>query len=240
MVFMSSTEQTEHFMYDDKVEVCSTPINTVLRKAYVIGTIVLFFVIPCGILVILYALICRQLLHDSLNPGSESSGMIRSVHAARSLQTRRQIIYMLITINILFFVCLLPIRVFTLWVIFTDNSDQDKLGLEGALNLVSFARVMFYLNSAGNPILYNIMSTKFREACRRALGCCCKGTASSQHGSTRIWIHHSQNGRTNHSQTEMELLHVKEGKVMVTFSSSKGATSQLISDAERSPGSNDV
>ena len=33
---------------------------------------------------------------------------------------------------------------------------------------------MFYINSAINPILYNVMSSKFRDGFKRLiLGCCC-------------------------------------------------------------------
>ena len=34
-----------------------------------------------------------------------------------------------------------------------------------------FARVMIYMNSAVNPILYNAMSVKFRRAFKRLLSC---------------------------------------------------------------------
>lgn len=38
-----------------------------------------------------------------------------------------------------------------------------SLGLDGYYILLYFCRVMLYLNSAINPILYNLMSSKFRE-----------------------------------------------------------------------------
>ncbi|ELU04429.1 hypothetical protein CAPTEDRAFT_63132, partial [Capitella teleta] len=169
MIFFTFTVEAAHSMYGD-VDICVTPIEGVLRISYVLSTISAFFIIPCAILVVLYAMICRRLIGDA-NPDQQRSPMPLA-HNPRAQHTRRQIIYMLITIIILFFVCLLPFRVVTLWAIFSDKSEQAELGLEGTLNLFSFARVMFYLNSAGNPILYNIMSTKFREACRRALSCC--------------------------------------------------------------------
>lgn len=38
-----------------------------------------------------------------------------------------------------------------------------SLGIDGYYILLYFCRVMLYLNSAINPILYNLMSSKFRE-----------------------------------------------------------------------------
>ena len=38
---------------------------------------------------------------------------------------------------------------------------------ETYFNLLYFSRLMFYINSAINPILYNIMSSKFRDGFKR-------------------------------------------------------------------------
>lgn len=46
-----------------------------------------------------------------------------------------------------------------------------SLGIDGYYALLYFCRVMLYLNSAINPILYNLMSSKFREGFLRLLGC---------------------------------------------------------------------
>ncbi len=46
---------------------------------------------------------------------------------------------------------------------------QSDLGLYGMMSLVLFGRIMLYMNSAGNPILYNMLSTKFRKAFKKAL-----------------------------------------------------------------------
>lgn len=97
---------------------------------------------------------------------------------SQSQQNRRQLVVMLVGIIILFFVCLLPFRILAFWLIF-GASDRvlDNLGLEPFLNLLYFCRLLVYVNSAGNPIIYNIVSTKFRRAFQRVLRmycCCCK------------------------------------------------------------------
>ena len=128
--------------------------------------VVLFFVLPLGLLLGLYAIIWQHLAQESQGKSwRECRKPGQRFHAAR-----KQVIYMLAAIIALFFVCILPIRVVTLWLVFSSTEDIHTLGLEGFLNVMWFARLMLYINSVGNPILYNIVSTKFREACRRLVG----------------------------------------------------------------------
>lgn len=63
-----------------------------------------------------------------------------------------------------FFLCLLPLRVFFLWILASPHEDILALGMEGYYNILYFCRIMFYLNSAMNPILYNMTSARFRAA----------------------------------------------------------------------------
>ncbi|XP_002735539.1 thyrotropin-releasing hormone receptor-like [Saccoglossus kowalevskii] len=85
-----------------------------------------------------------------------------------NVRARKRAVYMLSAVVTLFFVCLLPQRVVSLWLIFWNN--QMSLGITGLLSLITLCRVMFYLNSAINPVIYNIMSSKFKMAFLSALG----------------------------------------------------------------------
>lgn len=75
---------------------------------------------------------------------------------------RKQVIFMLVAVVASFFLCLLPFRAFTLWVIAASTEDIAALGIDGYYGVLYFSRIMLYLNSALNPILYNLMSSKFR------------------------------------------------------------------------------
>lgn len=46
-----------------------------------------------------------------------------------------------------------------------------SLGIDGYYSLLYFCRIMLYLNSAMNPILYNLMSSKFRDGFLKLLQC---------------------------------------------------------------------
>lgn len=100
------------------------------------------------------------------NPGITSHGNRSNV-----LKYRKQVIFMLGAVVISFFVCLLPFRALTLWIIIVPPETILQLGVEGYYSLLYFCRILLYINSALNPILYNLMSSKFREGFLKLLGC---------------------------------------------------------------------
>ncbi|WAR21413.1 GPR54-like protein, partial [Mya arenaria] len=53
--------------------------------------------------------------------------------------------------------------------IFAPVEDIDRLGIESFYNITWFARIMMYINSAGNPIIYSLSSTKFKNGFRTVL-----------------------------------------------------------------------
>ncbi len=173
------------------VDVCTTKIQFPWQQAYIIMTIIIFFTIPLLVLVAVYGLICKKLViqsHDqeiSANPRSSST-----------LKSRRQVVVMLVIVATLFFVCLLPFKVVSLWLIYAPPSDVEKLELEGYLNLISFARVMHYINSSVNPCVYNLVSTRFRNYFKKSL-CCFK----KKRGSVHMWNENSCDYTLNSHKT---------------------------------------
>lgn len=136
-----------------QVQVCLTQANTFWPALFFLMTISLFFLMPLIVLMILYAVIARHLMAD---PGTSSSS------DGCNQRARKQVVLMLGTVVLSFFICLLPFRVLTLWIIILPD-DLISLGIEKYYILLYFCRIMFYLNSAVNPILYNLMSSKFRH-----------------------------------------------------------------------------
>ena len=140
---------------------CATPADTRWTETYFLTTIIVFFTIPLLILIVLYTVIARHLM---ANPA------ISRGPANNLLKYRKQVVLMLGTVVLCFFICLLPFRALTLWIIVAPPQSIVGLGVEGYFSLIYFCRVMLYLNSAINPILYNLMSTKFREGFLRLCG----------------------------------------------------------------------
>ncbi|XKL66416.1 hypothetical protein PGB90_009836 [Kerria lacca] len=99
-------------------------------------------------------------------------GIATSNSNASALRYRKQVVLMLGTVVFTFFICLLPYRALTLWLIFVpyELHLMTVFGYETFYQVLSFCRFMLYLNSAINPILYNLMSSKFRDGFRKLCG----------------------------------------------------------------------
>lgn len=142
---------------------CLTSVESFWSIFFFVGSISLFFILPFIILLVLYTVIAKHLMD---NPGITSHGNRSNV-----LKYRKQVIFMLGAVVLSFFVCLLPFRALTLWIIIVPSETILALGIEGYYSLLYFCRIMLYLNSAMNPILYNLMSSKFRDGFLRLLHC---------------------------------------------------------------------
>lgn len=140
-------------------------MDTFWPAFFYVGTISIFFLIPFFILIILYSIIAKHLMQNSavLTQGHRSNSNI--------LKYRKQIIFMLGAVVVNFFICLIPFRALTLWIIIVPMETIMSLGLDGYYKLLYFCRIMLYLNSAMNPILYNLMSSKFRDGFIKLLKC---------------------------------------------------------------------
>lgn len=160
-ILLTVTYEMEENVDGSYVPTCTTPAWTTWMTGFTLTTIVVFFVIPLLILIVLYSVIARHLM---ANP------TISRGPANNLLKYRKQVVLMLGTVVLCFFLCLLPFKAFTLWIIITPPKIIVSLGIESYYSLLYFCRIMLYLNSAINPILYNLMSTKFREGFLRLCG----------------------------------------------------------------------
>ncbi|WAR21407.1 GPR54-like protein [Mya arenaria] len=144
------------------VQVCRTHIYLTWHKVFVIGANVAFFLVPFVVLTLMYSKIIKTLIADR--------GVIAHEQSSHtSACTRKQVIRTFLLIIILFFITMCPIRVFSLWQTFAPVEDIYRLGIESFYNITWFARIMMYINSAGNPIIYSLSSTKFKNGFRTVL-----------------------------------------------------------------------
>ncbi|XP_073679376.1 growth hormone secretagogue receptor type 1 [Garra rufa] len=104
----------------------------------------LYFICPLTILSLLYGLIARR-LH------------LRA-HTHRD-KTHRQTLRMMVVIVLVFILCWLPFHVSRTLFSVSDASGQLYY-ISQYFNLVSL--VLFYVSAAVNPLLYNIMSARYR------------------------------------------------------------------------------
>ncbi|XP_075796015.1 thyrotropin-releasing hormone receptor-like [Pelodiscus sinensis] len=144
----------------------------------------LFFVTPLCVATVLYGLIGRILFASpvshqadaSAESWGERSGKEKNGVGAQgskpgsrcrsrgALSSRRQVTKMLAVVVILFALLWMPYRTLVLVNSFIDHPFLDPW-------FILFCRVCVYANSAINPVVYNLMSQKFRAAFQRLCKC---------------------------------------------------------------------
>ncbi|XP_043945926.1 thyrotropin-releasing hormone receptor-like [Protopterus annectens] len=137
----------------------------------------LFYVIPLILAIVLYGLIARILFmnplakanpQDSCKDGNDSIHQGRTANSVKlscrgnkgAMSSRKQVTKMLAVVVILFALLWMPYRTLVVVNSFMDPPSQNDW-------VVLFCRICIYLNSAINPIIYNLMSQKFRAAFKK-------------------------------------------------------------------------
>lgn len=209
------------------VSVCFTKVETFLPSLFFILSISIFFFLPLAMLLILYALIAKTLMdHPNLIAPTTKHCSIPS-HSV--IKHRKQVVLMLGTVVLAFFVCLLPFRALTLWIIIVPADSIMNLGMETFYNILYVSRIMFHINSAINPILYNIMSSKFRGGFLKLCGMkvlrkkylnkrdinrkntfntTSSTNTSSHHTNESFWNRYSNRNTSRHSNSIKEVVDV--------------------------------
>lgn len=161
-VLILTEYKNEEYFDGSIVPVCLTVAQKFWHRIYFCAIIITFFVIPLLILLIVYTYIARHLMMDTSELSSSSERL--------QMRARIQVVFMLIAVVLSFFFCLLPFRIFTLYVMLASSEQIQSLGMEAYNCLLYFCRLMLYTNSALNPILYNVISSKFRESFLKLIG----------------------------------------------------------------------
>ncbi|XP_059062402.1 neuropeptides capa receptor-like [Achroia grisella] len=138
----------------------------------------LFFVLPGLIILCLYVRMGLRIRYvmgstHTNKPGSPGTlnGVNGSVHGeARQAQSRKAIIRMLAAVVVAFFVCWAPFHFQRLFFIYGIGSNHYNTINK---HLFSIAGAFYYVSATVNPILYNVMSHRYRIAFRETL-CCSK------------------------------------------------------------------
>lgn len=166
------TEQSNTCYVDaTRVKICNTAAYGDWQRAYFFFSMTLLFWFPLIVLLVIYFLITKRLIMDSkLDPD-----LVQHSEAAQS-RAKRQVVCMLAAVVVCFFLCLLPFRLFTTWLLIVPEDSIQNLGMESYYSILYACRILLYLNSAVNPILYNVISSKFRQGFVTVL--CCEDVAT--------------------------------------------------------------
>ncbi|XP_067678501.1 pyrokinin-1 receptor-like [Haliotis asinina] len=176
---------------------CNTMDEEEARIYFQLSTF-LFFVFPMTVLSILYFLIAIAIRRSGLNrSGSDSSTESQPSGAEIRIQqqsrARQSVLKMLVTVVVAFFVCWAPFHSQRLLVMYVERWTQQLLLVHERLYHVS--GVFYYISSTINPILYSIMSLKFRQAFRSTLLCpCCRSPRNRNRNSYTYKFVHKNSG----------------------------------------------
>uniref|UniRef100_A0A672YR16 Neuromedin U receptor 1a n=1 Tax=Sphaeramia orbicularis TaxID=375764 RepID=A0A672YR16_9TELE len=138
-------------------EIPDSAICTLVKPQWIYNltiqiTTLLFFILPMLTISVLYMLIGLQLKREKLH---------QTLEAKQQKLRRQQVTKMLFVLVVVFGICWAPFHTDRLmWSFIQDWTDAHRELFE-YVHIIS--GVFFYLSSAVNPILYNLMSTRFRE-----------------------------------------------------------------------------
>ncbi|CAJ1060765.1 Hypothetical predicted protein [Xyrichtys novacula] len=129
-------------------------------------TTLLFFILPMLTISVLYMLIGLQLKQEKMRQALQAkSGFEQdsfcNVRTQQQKARRRQVTKMLFVLVVVFGICWAPFHTDRLMWSFISDWTDNHLEIFEYVHIIS--GVFFYLSSAVNPILYNLMSTRFRE-----------------------------------------------------------------------------
>ncbi|XP_078663213.1 neuromedin-U receptor 2-like [Branchiostoma floridae x Branchiostoma belcheri] len=148
----------------DPLYTCETD-STFWAKVYLLSSAAVFYFLPIVLLSGCCLVISRQLNTPDVQPSVGQRAAMDN-----RIRSRKQVTYMLLAVAVLFFICLLPYRSTLLGLMYAPHEMMQLMGHKGLLILIIICRIMVYINSTVNPILYNITSTKFRRAFKQAIG----------------------------------------------------------------------
>ncbi|XP_019615124.1 PREDICTED: neuromedin-U receptor 2-like [Branchiostoma belcheri] len=143
---------------------CETD-STFWAKVYLLSSAAVFYFLPIVLLSGCCLVISRHLNTPDIQPSVGQRAAMDN-----RIRSRKQVTYMLLAVAVLFFICLLPYRSTLLGLMYAPQEMMQLMGNKGLLILIIICRIMVYINSTVNPILYNITSTKFRRAFKQAIG----------------------------------------------------------------------
>ncbi|XP_051887629.1 thyrotropin-releasing hormone receptor-like [Pristis pectinata] len=165
----------------------------------------MFYVIPLFVATVLYGLIARILFLNPI-PNTPQDTANNSIHKGRTntiktssgrskgaQSSRKQVTQMLAVVVILFALLWMPYR--TLVVV---NSFMSAPYLN--IWFLLFCRMNIYLNSAINPIIYNLMSQKFRAAFKKL--CKCKQAQAEKRTDYNVPVYYSVMKDTSHESSD--------------------------------------
>ncbi|XP_041354378.1 pyrokinin-1 receptor-like [Gigantopelta aegis] len=149
---------------------CNIPLIWLARMKHVFQvSFYVFFVLPMTTISVMYILIGLSLKKSQFGgiPG-------QACQSSAKTRAKKAVINMLVAVVVAFFVCWAPFHAQRLMTSYLTQEDYitTPFLIELQNYLFYISGVLYFFNSTVNPILYNLMSRKFRRAFKRTLCRC--------------------------------------------------------------------
>ncbi|XP_063402174.1 pyrokinin-1 receptor-like [Mytilus trossulus] len=156
--------------------VCNIPyeLHDKMRYMFQVSAFV-FFLLPMTIILVMYLLIGITLCRSDMVLDNKS--IAKSSTAADPVKSRKSVLKMLVAVVIAFFLCWAPFHSQRLMTLYVELWTPELHNTQTTLFYIS--GVLYFVSATVNPILYNLMSKRFRQAFKRTLCKCCKKDSSS-------------------------------------------------------------
>ncbi|XP_070210456.1 neurotensin receptor type 1-like [Littorina saxatilis] len=174
-IFIASLDEVEY--YDDSVElICRTSSKTLMSRVFFLVDFILCLILPLLAITFFYCAIVFKLTprHCCQSRSKADTFNIHSTnHQDSRAMSRRQVIRMMVAVVAVFYICLLPFRCIAIVTVFGSSEQIQRLGFTGYQMILQTTRLLTFVNSASNPVIYGLMCTKFRKAFTTALPFSC-------------------------------------------------------------------
>lgn len=201
-LFLAIPQAIQFGIEEGKGKECT--VKSQETKAFVMSSL-LFFIIPMCVISILYVLIGLRLRISRRMKMKSSS---KSANAAsldiRTRTNQTKIIRMLVAVVVAFVICWAPFHAQRLLALYgSENADtikKDSWVVTTYIALTHISGIFYFMSTTINPLLYNIMSHKFRHAFKVTFGtlCGCKPTIDRRRTVTSLIRTRSYRTTTNH------------------------------------------
>ncbi|WAR23368.1 PK1R-like protein [Mya arenaria] len=190
---------------------CGIGENNHIERTFELSTFV-FFVFPMTLVTVMYSMIAIAIRKSEfIRDGSDASHRERltgtDMRAQQQARGRQSVLKMLVAVVVAFFVCWAPFhgqRLMTLYIPASKWTDS-LLDLHKVIYYIS--GVCYFVSCTINPILYSIMSLKFRQAFKQTVlkpNCCSQRVHSTKKRTRLSYRFSRKNGYSETSFTSVD------------------------------------
>lgn len=190
----------------------------IIQHSFELSTF-LFFFAPMTLITVLYALIGLKLRSSTLMQRDGTlqrrSNACPNTRQQGTSQGTRRVLKMLVAVVVAFFICWAPFhaqRLVYIYGVDKDHQPNDPLVLKLFVITTYISGILYYLSTCINPLLYNIMSNKFRQAFKETLarGCQISRKSRGKERSYRILSRRERRPTSNKESSEFSGNSIKD------------------------------